>query len=523
MARRASPQRLARGGRVLAAEGHRRADLELHHAGGRGELDVVLRPEVAQQQGLAGQRGEVDDDLVALGHAASQQVGRLRDLHEPAVGADHGQRQPRGRALHRQREVVGARDRRVEDPEAVLARLDLHVRPRDAVDEDHVAVRARLVVVGEDELRAGVEHRVAQDDRHVVGVAVLIVRAPPQRQPRGALLVVVEQVQAGQAHVGVRRRVVDAVVVVPERAGVLGRRVPVVLVLAGGGRVARVAVVLRERRVPVQVHRGLRRAVAQHGVLPRDVVVVPDEHGTPALRVDRRARRRAAVAPDQRLREPREDRHLRLPHVELVVVDLRGDRVTPGRMRGVDPGARHGQRGPRRLGHLRDAEGQLPDRGEEARVEPVRLLQHAAGGPLERKYEGGAAQRAHLDHVSSCQSHGSVPGCRRPCRGLPMGCYAKPRRPPGRTVPGGRRGQLSRCAATSGHRVRPGRRGARAGGRAALHCHHLEPVRCRRHTRERCDVLPRGRRAAAPTLTAVVDVRRGPPAAAPAAPSPCSR
>jgi hypothetical protein len=217
-----------------------RADLEGHDDVRGVVVDVVLRARVLEHHPLARLvLGEVDDDLVALGHADAEVVDRLRVGHEAAVGADDGQR-----LSGVQREVEGAADRRVEEPEAVLARLHRHQRPRLAVGQDDVAVDPGLAVVVDDQLAAALEHRVLERHRHVVAAV---------RDRQRELVLVVQDVLAGEAHVGVLGRDVHAVVVVPERAGVLLVRVPVVLVLPGVRDVRGVAVVLGQRAGPVQV------------------------------------------------------------------------------------------------------------------------------------------------------------------------------------------------------------------------------------------------------------------------------
>src|SRR3954469_12020695 len=79
-----------------------RADLERHDDAGRVEVDVVPRARVLEDDLLAGLvLREVDDDLVALGHADLDVRARLRVGHEAAVGADDVQRLPRGRRTGR--------------------------------------------------------------------------------------------------------------------------------------------------------------------------------------------------------------------------------------------------------------------------------------------------------------------------------------------------------------------------------------------------------------------------------------
>ena len=108
------------------------------------------------------------------------------------------------------------------------------------------------------------------------------------------------EVHRGQAHVGVLRRVVHAVVVVPERAGLLVVRVLVVLDLPGHGDVAGVPVVLRQRGRAVQVDRR-PRLVAPLRVLGRQVVAHGEAERRAAAGEDRRAGCDAVVAEDRGL------------------------------------------------------------------------------------------------------------------------------------------------------------------------------------------------------------------------------
>ena len=97
------------------------------------------------------------------------------------------------------------------------------------------------------QLAVGGEHGVVDGHGHVVDALGQV----------ALLHAVVQVVLRGEAAVGVLGGVVHAVVVVPERPGVLEVRVPVVLVLPGVRDVVGVAVVLRERCGPVQVGRRL--------------------------------------------------------------------------------------------------------------------------------------------------------------------------------------------------------------------------------------------------------------------------
>ena len=348
------------------------ADDELADDAGRVVVDVVLRALVLERDLLAGLvLREVDDDLVALGHADLHVRAGLRRRHQAAVRADHGER-----LAGVERQVVRARDRRVEDAEAVLARLDVHPRPRHAVDEDDVAVDPVLVVVVDDEVAVLLEHRVLEDQRLVV-VTV--------RDRQGALGVRVQDVLRGEAHVGVVRGDVDAVVVVPERAGVLDVRVLVVLERARRRDVARVAVVLRQRARPVEVGRGpdvvaeLRMAVGQRADLAHDGLAV-------LVDVDGRPRGHAVVAPDRRL-AVRQDLRLHL---------LLGDREV---VRVAD-------------GHLRRRQRRLPAHGERRRQlalrQAVRDGELRTSDALGRQHQCCAAEQTHLQQVTTAEIHDSL-------------------------------------------------------------------------------------------------------------------
>ena len=335
-------------------------------------VDVVVRAAVLERDLLARLvLREVDDDLVALGHPDLDVGAGLRRRHQAAVGADHDER-----LAGVEREVVRARDRRVEDAEAVLARLDLHPRPRHPVDQDDVAVDPVLVVVVDDEIAAVLEHRVLEDQRHVVLTV---------RDRQGALGVGVHDVLRGEAHVGVVRRDVDAVVVVPERAGVLDVRVLVVLERARRRDVARVAVVLRQRARPVKVRRGpdvvteLRMTVGQRADLAHDGLAV-------LVDVDRRPRRHPVVAPDRRL-AVRQDLRLHL---------LLGDREVVR--------IAHG--------HLRRRQRRLPAHGERRRQlalrQTIRDRELRASDALGRQHQCCAAEQTHLQQVTTTEIHDSL-------------------------------------------------------------------------------------------------------------------
>ena len=271
--------------------GRRVHDLELHDLAGVVEVRGVGHAQVEQLElGARGVLREVDDDLVALGHADPQLRGGLHLRHQAAVRTDHADRCA---VAHLQ--PVAAGDRRVEHPEAVLALVDLEVRPRHAVDQDDVAPQAGVARVVVAELAVRAEHLVRQDERQVelLGDAVRGERLAaelPLRDAQALLDVVVQVVLRGQAHVGVLGGVVHAVVVVPERPGVLLVRVDVPLGLADLRDVAGVPVVLRLRRRAVQVRRG-PRVVVEERVHGRQLVRLHHRERRAALGVDRRAGR----------------------------------------------------------------------------------------------------------------------------------------------------------------------------------------------------------------------------------------
>ena len=174
--------------------------------------------------------------------------------------------------------------------EAVDLGLDLHHRPRHTVDQDDVAPQPGLRAVVVELGAVGLEGDVGQGDRHVV-VAL--------RQQR-LFGVVVQVVLGGETGVGVLGRVVDAVVVVPQRAGRLEVREVVLLPVVRRGDVAGVAVVLRQRGRTVQVGGDLDRG-AERRVRGRQLVV-HRHHDLGALaHLDRRSGDVPAVAEDRRL------------------------------------------------------------------------------------------------------------------------------------------------------------------------------------------------------------------------------
>ena len=259
-----------------------------------------------------------------------------------------------------------------------LRRLTFISRPRAAVDGDHVAVQPLDVVVVEEQATVGREHRVGDDQRDVE-----LTLGDRQRVLEGVDQVVL----AGQAHGDVLRRVVQAVVVVPERPLRLPVRVAVVLPLPRVRDVAGVPVVLRQRRRAVQVHRGPGR-VPQRRVLRRKVVDEPDARLASLGGADRGPGHRPVVTPHRRL-VAGEDVGQDGLHRQPVVV---GGEVLP-----------------QRLEHRRDAEGNGVRRRQLALRHAVRVDLHLREGALERQCHGRTAHGGDLQCVTTSQSHDVSP------------------------------------------------------------------------------------------------------------------
>jgi hypothetical protein len=107
--------------------------------------------------------GEVDNDLVAFGHADAEAAHAHGLGSEPAVVGYYGERIPRA-----ERQAVPAGDRGVEDSEPVLAPLHLHDGPGLAVDQDHVTEEVRVPRIVEDKPAVLGEDLVLDDQREIV-------------------------------------------------------------------------------------------------------------------------------------------------------------------------------------------------------------------------------------------------------------------------------------------------------------------------------------------------------------------
>ena len=205
------------------------------------QLDPVADPEP----------GEVDDDIVALGHALLVQRGEQDRVHQQvAVVGDL----PDGNGVAariREGQLPVPRHASNEDAEAVLARQHLHDRRIGEVDERDVAVEA---VGGEDVeevLAVLVGGAVGDDEVHIeIDVAV------------------VEELAAGQPQVDT----VDELLVAPIRTAVVVHHAEIALVDILGGE---------EEAVIVRPHGALDLTeVARHV----DKTAVPVRSGRSAIR-----------------------------------------------------------------------------------------------------------------------------------------------------------------------------------------------------------------------------------------------
>ena len=181
-----------------------------------------------------------------------------------------------------------------------------------------------------------------------------------------------------------------AVVVVPERPPGLLVRVDVVLVLPRVADVARIAVVLRQRRRPVQVHRRPRR-VLQHRVGRGKAVDEADDRGATAGRFHGGAGDLAVVAPHGRL-EPRKDIGDERLHRDPVV-------VRHAVRSGIDPAADRSK-------HRRLREGDGERQRQCAAGHVVGGRGQRVPGSFQRQRDRAARQDAHLEHVSPGKCHG---------------------------------------------------------------------------------------------------------------------
>jgi len=129
-------------------------DPELHQLSGGSGCREVPQPDV-----LAGQVGEVDDDVGPLRCAEQDRAALHRSGEQSRLGADLEEW-----LAGRQRNLVVPDVRGVQHPQAVLRRPDLEVRLRGAVDQDVVAGDPRRVE-GVVELVAGAERPVGEHQR----------------------------------------------------------------------------------------------------------------------------------------------------------------------------------------------------------------------------------------------------------------------------------------------------------------------------------------------------------------------
>ena len=242
---------------------------------------------------------EVDDQIGALARRDQQRGHRHWRAQQSALGSDLCERQRPAAVVVDEAQVVEARLRAVDDPQPVAARLDVDERPDLGVDDRDVAEELRhpLRVICGDPLRwvehaaVGVERLVLQHQRDLVPTS-----GEPERIVRLAcVLVVTDDVSAGQAGVDVRTRVAERMVVIPHHRRtllvVVRERVGDVVrtpLAAVGEPLQRCTVELRQVLTPMQVRdhrRGLSRQHCAHdgGIVGQERVaelVAPiDRHG----------------------------------------------------------------------------------------------------------------------------------------------------------------------------------------------------------------------------------------------------
>src|SRR5438552_8043293 len=264
-----------------------------------GSPPVILLQAVLEVERLAGEWGEVDDHVGALGHAEpdaldsdrlGQEVAVAGDLPEQVVGAQVRQ--------IGQEELVEPRWSGVQPAEPVPARADVQHRLDLAVDRELVAQDAvQVEQVEKQEACPRIEALVGKYHGDVE-------RGEARQMEAGVLVagveLVEEEVEPGQPFVDVLRGEVHAVVVVPERAHRLvdvaaggrvdawrglvvredsGQDVRVVLVVEVSAleEVARVAIALRRRVTVVQVSADRRQPEAAILILRRQLVEVADQ------------------------------------------------------------------------------------------------------------------------------------------------------------------------------------------------------------------------------------------------------
>ncbi len=187
-----------------------------------GAAPVVLLQTVLKVEGLALKPREVNDHVHALGHRDAAAIDLHGPLHQVAVGADlpEGEGGVVGRVG--EEELVEARRPGVAPAAAIPPRGAGDHRVDLPVDEELVAEDAVEIEQVEGQ-QPGILVKDLVVDDHVdveVGERVLAVAERGQAEARGLVAgveLVEEDVGPGETLVGVFRRVVDAVVVIPQR------------------------------------------------------------------------------------------------------------------------------------------------------------------------------------------------------------------------------------------------------------------------------------------------------------------
>ncbi len=345
-----------------------------------------------------------------------------RGGEQAAVGADLDQGVAAG-GLRVEFEPVGAGVGGVEQAQPVADAVDVQPGPGGAVDQDDVAEHAVGVGVGDTgtgergvdggvpEGAVGGEGAVGDHQRQVALAA---------RQRQRALLVVVDEVEAGQSTPDARAGEAHSVVVVPEGGGALLARIGVAA-LADDVAARRVAHPRHARHAGCPLVGVRRRSHRQQHV---DRVAVAVRRGVPAVQVGH-GRHRQLVAVLDHGRPPETGDHGRPweapavrpglglhPGQDLQPGDLLGDLVVVGGpvgAHGLQQG-RHRQWDPEGLGQVEFA-GQQPS-GTALGEQPGRRG-NGDGGQRARTEDGATdAQEpapVHLDTFNGPPGRGSRP------------------------------------------------------------------------------------------------------------------
>src|ERR1041384_619029 len=227
-ARQLIEDRMGRG--VDAVVGDHAADPELDtgHALAGGEkitartLAVVLNQAIFQTHfGVTADQTldcvEVDDDVIAFGHAQPDAGHLNRRRQQVSVIGDYPERNLRtGSERIGQEQFIETRRPAVQDAETIAPLADVEERLNDAIRQLNVAEQSlEIESVKAQQPGAGVQQLIIEHDRDVV------LRITRQTEAGGFIAgieLVEDQVKAFKTLVSIFRGVIDAMVVIPQRA-----------------------------------------------------------------------------------------------------------------------------------------------------------------------------------------------------------------------------------------------------------------------------------------------------------------